>query len=96
VTAHTSNADRIARAAAEADAAKKELDKKKATRAAAGTARKPRAPKAPPRMKIIWGVGVPGLEPVKTFPYKERPAADAEAEKRGKGCMVRPLKVPMV
>lgn len=91
---HASNADRIARAAAEAAAATKELADTKARRAAT-PARKPRAPKAPPRMKIIWAVGQPGAEPVKTYPYIEKPAAEAEAVRRGKGCVVRPLKVPM-
>ena len=94
---HASNADRIARAAAEAAAKTDETAKKKATRAA--TPRAPRArasgPKAKGRIKIIWAVGKPGLEPVKTFPYIERAAADAELAKRGADFRVTPLKVPM-
>jgi hypothetical protein len=97
---HASNSDRIARAAAEAAAKTDETAKKKATRAA--TPRAPRAPrarasgpKAKGRIKIIWAVGKPGLEPVKTFPYIERAAADAESAKRGTDFRVVPLKVPM-
>jgi hypothetical protein len=93
---HASNADRIARAAAEAEAAMKEKAERKAKReTAAAKVRSARPPKAPPRIKIVWAVGQPGLEPVKVFPYKERAEADAEAERRGKGCRVAPLKVPM-
>ena len=88
-------ADRVARAAADAAAATKELADKKARRAAPSKTRKPRAPKPPARMKIIWGVGQPGAVPLKTFPYIEKAAADADAERRGKGCVVRPVKVPM-
>ena len=92
--AHASNADHIAKAAAEVEAKTKEKAAKKAARGPAAP-RKPRAPKAPPRLKIIWAVGQPGAAPAKTFPYLERAAADADAVRRGKGCMVTPLKVPM-
>ncbi len=93
---HMSNADRIAKAAAEVEAKTKEKTAKKAARPLTASApRKSRAPKAPPRLKIIWAVGQPGAAPAKTYPYIERAAADAEAVRRGKGCMVTPLKVPM-
>jgi len=96
VAQRMSNADRIAKAAAEAAATAREK-----------AARKPAAPRAPakprassarpkPRIKVVWAVGKPGLEPVKTFPYKERAAADAESSKRGDDFRVVPLKVPMV
>ena len=89
-----SNADRIARAAAEADA-------KAAEKAAKKAAAPPPRPRATPasrgkaRLKVVWAVGKPGLEPVKTFPYPERAEADAEAAKRGDDFRVAPLKVPM-
>ena len=92
----SSNADRIARAAAEAEAKTKETVEKKASKAA-----RPATPLALSaaskikRMKIVWAVGKPGLEPVKTFPYLERAAADAESAKRGAEFRVVPLKVPM-
>ena len=57
--------------------------------------RKPRAPKAPPRMKIVWAVGTTGSEPIATFPYRDRAAAEARAQKAGGGCRVLPLKVLM-
>jgi hypothetical protein len=46
-------------------------------------------------MKIVWAVGDPGAAPAATFPYNDRAAADADCARRGKNCMVRPLKVPM-
>jgi hypothetical protein len=94
--AHMSNSDRIARAAAEVEAATAEKAAKKA--AAPKTPRKSRAravAKAPQKFKVVWAVGRTGAEPVKSFPYKERAAADAEAARIGKGCVVNPLKVPM-
>ncbi len=90
---HMSNAERIARAAAEADARSKEGAAKRAAKPAAP--RKPRAPPPPKRLKIVWAVGVPGEEPGRTFPYAQRAEADAEATRVGKGAVVRPLKVPM-
>lgn len=91
---HSSNADRIARAASEADAAVKELNAKKIAKAKGP--KKPRvSAKIPARVKIVWAVGRPGVASVKSYPYKERAAADAEAVRLGKGCMVMPLKVPM-
>jgi hypothetical protein len=99
VSPRKSNAQRIALAAAEAEAtakektaAKKKVTKKKATKKRVS---KKRTPKAPPRLKIVWAVGPPGLPPLKVYPYRERAAADADSDKRGKNSMVRPLKVPM-
>jgi hypothetical protein len=93
LSAHTSNAERIARAAAESEAAVKEMAAKKA--ASLKPPRKPRAAPPPKRIKIVWAVGKTGAAPVKSFPYAERAAADAEALRIGKGCVVTPLKVPM-
>lgn len=76
---HASNSERIANAAAEADARAKE---KAAKPPAAPRVRKGRTPKAPPRMKIVWGVGPAGGAVAKTFPYPERAAADAEAARK--------------
>lgn len=93
---HASNADRIARAAAEAEArtaekaAKKRAPRKPSSRSRAAAAARPKG-----RQKVVWAVGRPGLEPVKTFAYPEREAADAEARKRGGDYRVVDLKVPM-
>lgn len=107
MTPPMSNSDRITQAAelAEAKAAAKAADKvaKAAARAAAKAAkppaaprvRKPRVPKAPPRMKIRWGVGPAGGLPVSTFDYPERGAADAAAAKAGKGYVVTAVRVVM-
>lgn len=92
---HMSNSERIARAAAEAEAKTAEKAEKAAKKPATPRVRAPRAPKAPPRMKIVWAVGDIGAEPVATYPYAERAAADADCARRGKGCTVRPVKVPM-
>jgi hypothetical protein len=95
VPKHESNAERIARAAAEASAT---LAEKAAAPPKPKAPRKPRAPAAPKarvRIKIVWAVGKPGNQPAKTYPYAERAAADAESVRIGKGCMVTPLKVPM-
>ena len=81
------NSERIARAAAEAEA----KTRAKPPRASART----RAPKPPQRMKIVWAVGRPGVEPNKIFPYIERAAADAKAVSLGNGAMVVARKVPM-
>jgi hypothetical protein len=96
VPQHMSNSERIARAAAEASAKAAEKAEKAAKKAAAP--KKPRAarePKTPARMKIVWAVGDPGAAPAATFPYSERAAADADCARRGKNCIVKPLKVPM-
>jgi hypothetical protein len=57
-------------------------------------ARKPREPKPPPRLKIVWTIGEPGGATLKTFPYAERAAADAAAASHPKLCIVKALKVP--
>jgi hypothetical protein len=91
---HQSNADRIANAAAEAEAKAKE----KAAKAAAPKTprvRAPKAPKAPPRVKIVWAVAKPGGVPTATYPYPEKAKAEAEAKKLGGDWMVSPLRVPM-
>lgn len=93
---HTSNADRIAKLAAEAAATAQEKAEKKAQKAAQPRrARKPSEPKAPVRMKIVWAVGEPGSTNPKIFPYPAKAAADAEAARLGKGNIVKALKVPM-
>src|SRR5262245_13034199 len=91
---HASNAERIAKAAAEAEAGAAAKAAKPAKPATPRKPRAPAAPRAPARIKIVWAVGQPGGKAVKTFPYIERAAADAEAARIGKGCMVMPLKVP--
>ncbi len=97
---HASNSERIARAAAEAEAratekaaAKKEkASKPKAPRASRS---KSRASATPARRKIVWAVGKPGVEPVAEFAYPQRAEADAEAVKRGAEYMVVARRVPM-
>jgi hypothetical protein len=91
---HMSNSDRIARLAAEAAATAAEKAAKKAAPKAKRVS-KPRAPKAPVRMKIVWCVGDPNAANPKIFAYPDRAAADAEAAKNGKGLPVKALKVPM-
>jgi hypothetical protein len=89
-----SNSARIQKAAAEAAAT---ADEKAAKKAAAPKKRtsKPREPKPPQRLKIVWAVGEPNAPSPKIYPYAERAAADAEAARLGKNNMVKPLKVPM-
>lgn len=103
-----SNSERIARAAAEAKATADEKAVKKATKKTAKKTkkkttrkkatkrtRKAAKPAIPVRMKVVWAVGAPGAVPTRTYPYKERAAADADAAKVGKGCIVKALRVPM-
>jgi hypothetical protein len=90
-----SNSARIAKAAAEAEATSREKTEKAEKKAAAPRASRARAPKPPVRLKIVWTVCEPGGPALATFPYPERAAADADAARRGKNCMVKPLKVPM-
>jgi len=87
-----SNSERIAKAAAEAEAGVKE---KAAKKPATPRPSRARAPKAPQRWKIVWGVGKPGTEPTTTYPYAQRAAADAHAAKSGGGNVVMPVRVPM-
>jgi len=96
LTERVTNAQHMARAAAENEAS----DRAKAAKRFAppkepGKPRAKAAPRAPARIKIVWAVGRTGAEPLKRFPYPERAAADAEAARIGKGCVVTPLKVPM-
>jgi hypothetical protein len=89
-----SNSERIARKAAEVAASDAEkAEKKKA--APKKRVSKPKEPKPPARMKIVWCVGEPGAANAKIFAYPDRAAAEAEAAKQGKGQIVRTLKVPM-
>lgn len=102
---HASNQERIANAAAAAEAKAAAKAAKAAEKAAAKAAKaalpkaprvsKPRAPKAPQRMKIVWGVGPIGGVPASTYPYNNRAGADAEAAKKGANWCVSPHKVPM-
>lgn len=73
-----SNRDRIARMQEEADATAKEKAK--------APAKEPKAKKgAPPppigRMKIVWAVCAVNGSIVKTFPYPQKAAAEAEAQR---------------
>jgi hypothetical protein len=94
---HMSNSQRIARLAAEAAATAREKEEKKKTAPAkkAATPRAPRGPKPPVRMKIVWAVGEPGGQAVKVYPYPQKPQADAEAARLGRGHIVKAMKVPM-
>ena len=92
---HMSNSARIAKMAAEVAASDEEKAAKKAAAPAKKRASKPREPKAPARLKVVWAVGEPNAAAPKIFPYAERAAADAEAARMGKNAMVKPLKVPM-
>lgn len=74
--------------------------KRKARGAAATPApRKPRAKKAPPRMRARWGVFDGGMKPVAMFDYNQRAAADAKLADmlaRGKGTYIlQIIKEPM-
>jgi hypothetical protein len=94
-----SNAERIARAAAEAAATAREKEEKaKARKAKKASAPKRTLKKAEPehtgRMKLVWGVGKYGAPPVATFPYSQKAEAEAEAKRLG-NCIVKPLKVPL-
>ncbi|MBI5434413.1 MAG: hypothetical protein HZA52_16385 [Planctomycetes bacterium] len=97
--ARMSNRDRIARAAEEARLTAEEKAAKKT--ASADAPRKSRAKKAatPIRMKVVWDVCSSTGTAVKTFPYAEKPAAEADAVARsrssGRPHVVRANKVPM-
>jgi len=72
-----SNRDRIARAAEEARLAAEEKAAKRATK------KKPATPSArsakPVRMKVVWEVRGGSGKAIKTFPYAEKAAGEAEA-----------------
>jgi hypothetical protein len=62
--------------------------KKKAKAAAAPKVKKPRAKKAPPRLRARWGIFDAGMKQVAIFDYNQRPAADEKladllAKKKG-------------
>jgi len=65
----------------------------------ARAAKKAATPKPAPRLKIIWAVCDHTLKTLKTFPYPERRAAEAEASRlqkaKGKEHIVRAERVPM-
>ena len=84
----------VKKAAVKKTAAKKTA-KKATKKAAKKTTKRTKKVKAPVRMKIIWAVGKPGLNPVATYAYKDRDAADAAAEKHGEEFMVMKVRVPM-
>lgn len=96
--AHMSNRERIARAAEEARLAEAEKAAKKATKEPGAPAVK-RAPKAPVRMKVVWEVCSATGKVIRTFPYPDKAAAEAEVEARtrssGNTHLLRPTKVPM-
>ncbi len=52
--------------------------KARAKRPAAAKVRKPRAKKAPPRMRARWGVFDGAMKQVAVFDYNQRPAAEAK------------------
>lgn len=95
--AHLSNRDRIARAAEKARISAAEKAAKKVARKPTGS-RAARVAK-PVRMKIVWDVcNVTGTA-VKSFPYPDKAAAEAETEtltrSTGRTHILRPTKVPM-
>ena len=65
-------------------------------KAAVPRVRKPRAPKPPVRLKIVWTIGEPGGLTLKTFAYADRAAADAAAKSHPKLCLVKAAKVPLL
>jgi hypothetical protein len=99
--AHMSNRERIARAAEEArlaEAEKADKTTKKTTKTAA-TPRPKRAPKAPIRMKVVWEICGGTGKVIRTYPYAEKAAAEAETDSlnrsTGNTHVLRPTKVPM-
>ena len=104
MAARMSNKDRIARAAAEKQAADKEKAVKKKKKAA--TKKKTRttrsrsaATKSAARLKAVWAVCDQAGATVKTFGFGEKKAAEKEAKKltddKGKLHFVKMDKVPM-
>jgi hypothetical protein len=95
---HTSNRERIARAAEEARLAEAE----KAEKAAKKPVRAPtsgRSSAKAVRMKIVWEVCTATGTMVKTFPYADKAAAEAATEaltkSKGSTHVLRPTKVRM-
>lgn len=95
-----SNRDRIARAAAEAEAARKERGSEPKEAAAKKAAPKKAAAKkaAPARTRIVWALCDHSGSTVQTFPYAQEQQARAEAERRsseaGKPFFVKQSEVP--
>lgn len=79
-----SNRDRIERLRAEADAAAKEKEAKKAAKAAAPAGPRKSAGKKdaspPPRVRIMWLVCDSGGKEVERFPYAKEQEARASAQ----------------
>ena len=79
-----SGRERMERLRAEADAAAKEKEAKKAAKdAQPGAPRKSgkKAAAAPARVRIVWSVCDPGGKEVKQFPYAQEQEARAEAQR---------------
>lgn len=97
--ARMSNRERIARAAEEARLAKGEREAKKDAAKGSATPRPKRAPKAPPRMKVIWEVCNGNGKVIQTFAYPDKADAEAatDALSRSKASthILRQTKVPM-
>jgi hypothetical protein len=94
-----SNRDRIARAAEEARIAAEEKAAKKAAKAGKPGKASSKKPAAHARIKIVWDVCGPAGTAIKTFPYAEKAAAEADAAARtrssGRTHVVRGSRVPM-
>ncbi len=91
-----SNRDRIARAAEEAQLAAAEKASKRATKKES----KPSSRAAKPvRMKVVWEVCNANGKAIKTFPYAEKAAGEAETrgltKSTGHAHTLRATKVPM-
>lgn len=92
-----SNRDRIARAAEEARITASEKAAKKAAKEPA-SARAPRAPKPPARVKLVWEICTANGKSVKVFAYPDKAAAEAELAKLSAASgtyLLRATKVPM-
>ncbi|HEX5138038.1 MAG TPA: hypothetical protein VFY93_13765 [Planctomycetota bacterium] len=76
-----SNRDRIDRMREEAAATAKEKETKAKPAAREPKARKGAAPVPAGRMKIVWAVCAVNGSVVKTFPYPEKAAAEAEVRR---------------
>jgi hypothetical protein len=82
-----SNRDRIAHAAQEAEATRKEKEKASAARAANPTKRAPaskakaKAAKPAGRTRVVWAVCDPSGATIDTYPYPKEAEARAEAER---------------
>jgi len=101
---HMSNRERIARMAEEAALAAAEKAAKRSAKGAGGstggsTGGSKRSPKAPVRMKIVWEVCNATGKVIRTFPYAEKAAAEAETQElmrsTGNTHLLRPTKVAM-